>query len=103
MKKKKHKYFVFSPTVMLAHQESITRKPFFGVIQRIVLNEKTCNMSSGFGHEVTYYQGAPCGYSPCLNGGTCFPVLSRFLCHCSSQYIGPLCENSKFLKFIFRH
>lgn len=82
----------------MSNQEMILKKPFSGVIQRIIFNEKTCNLSSGFNQEVTHYQGAPCGYTPCLNGGTCFPVLSRFLCYCSPQHFGPLCENSEYFK-----
>ncbi|VVC30264.1 Concanavalin A-like lectin/glucanase domain,EGF-like, conserved site,Laminin G domain,Follistatin-like, N- [Cinara cedri] len=68
--------------------------PFSGIIQRIILNEKACNLSSGFSRDVSRYRGAPCGYTPCLNGGTCFPVLSRFLCHCGPQHSGPLCEDT---------
>lgn len=94
-------YFIYRPTV-LPYQESIALKPFSGVVQRIILNEKTCNLSSGFNQDVTHYQGAPCGYTPCLNGGTCFPVLSRFLCHCSPQHFGPLCENSKRFKLVLK-
>jgi len=82
-------------------QESIADKPFNGIVQRVILNEKTCNLSSGLSQEVTPYRGAPCGYAPCLNGGTCFPVLSRFLCHCGAQHFGPLCEHSKLLFRLF--
>lgn len=82
---------------MMLNQESIFNKPFSGIVQRITINEKACNLSSGFNQAVTHYRGPPCGYTPCLNGGTCFPVLSRFLCHCSPQHFGPLCEHSKYL------
>lgn len=89
----------FSPAILL-NQESLADKPFNGIVQRIILNEKTCNLSSGLSHEVVPYRGAPCGYAPCLNGGTCFPVLSRFLCHCGPQHFGPLCEHSECISTI---
>ncbi|XP_008185835.2 agrin [Acyrthosiphon pisum] len=82
------------PDTIMLGQESIADKPFNGIVQRVILNEKTCNLSSGLSQEVTPYRGAPCGYDPCLNGGTCFPVLSRFLCHCGAQHFGPLCEHT---------
>ncbi|XP_050532357.1 agrin-like [Daktulosphaira vitifoliae] len=81
------------PTVQL-NQESSVIPPFTGAIQRIVLNEKACNLSSGYSQGIEHYRGAPCGYTPCLNGGTCFPVLSRFLCHCGPRHYGPLCEHT---------
>ncbi|XP_050436691.1 agrin-like [Adelges cooleyi] len=81
------------PTIQL-NQEPSAIQPFSGAIQRIVLNEKACNLSSGYSQGTTHYRGAPCGYDPCLNGGTCFPVLSRFLCHCGPRHFGPLCEHT---------
>lgn len=89
-------YVIYSSSVTLSH-DSIDDKPFSGVVQRIILNEKPCNLSSGLSQEVARYRGAPCGYTPCLNGGTCFPVLSRFLCHCGPRHFGALCEHSTYL------
>lgn len=84
---------LFRPTVTL-NPEPI--RPFSGIVQRIIINERACNLSSGINQDVSRYRGAPCGYAPCLNGGTCFPVLSRFLCHCGPRHSGPLCEHSKY-------
>ena len=34
----------------------------------------------------------PCDPNPCLNGGTCSPVLDSFACSCIGGYTGELCE-----------
>jgi cubilin len=36
---------------------------------------------------------SPCASGPCLNGGTCIPLATSFVCNCPLGYSGFMCQN----------
>ena len=45
--------------------------------------------------KITRYIGAPCGGSPCKNGGRCLPRLTSYVCRCTSSYTGRYCHKKR--------
>ncbi|XP_043189598.1 agrin-like [Amphibalanus amphitrite] len=45
-----------------------------------------------FSSKITRYIGAPCGGSPCKNGGRCLPRLANYICQCTKSYTGRHCH-----------
>ncbi|XP_028312279.1 pikachurin [Gouania willdenowi] len=68
-------------------------KPFTGVIQRLVLNDRTMPITSGSVGGVNVVNSAhPCVESPCANGGTCRPKWDGYECDCPLGYDGRHCQ-----------
>ena len=38
-----------------------------------------------------------CVSNPCLNGGTCHDGVNSFTCTCTLGYIGPTCNQSRYI------
>ncbi|XP_064642356.1 agrin-like isoform X19 [Lineus longissimus] len=68
-----------------------------GAIQRLYINgrhiENLPKVASDM-ERVTAYLGPPCDNNPCLNSGTCLPVLSQVKCKCPMTHGGKYCETA---------
>ncbi|KAK5603998.1 hypothetical protein CRENBAI_024714 [Crenichthys baileyi] len=68
-------------------------KPFTGVIQKLVLNDRTMPITVGSAGGVNIANSAhPCVESPCANGGTCRPKWDDYECDCPLGYDGRHCQ-----------
>ncbi|XP_073973798.1 agrin-like isoform X3 [Rhodnius prolixus] len=68
---------------------------FSGVIQRLEVNGHRLTLAAiSQGQEVSLYRKGACydDGNPCLNNGTCLPVLDTFKCVCSHKTTGETCE-----------
>ncbi|KAM9360430.1 pikachurin isoform 2-T2 [Symphorus nematophorus] len=68
-------------------------KPFTGVIQKLILNDRTIPITTGSAGGVNVANSAhPCVESPCANGGTCRPKWDNYECDCPLGYDGRHCQ-----------
>ncbi|XP_037076211.1 agrin-like [Pollicipes pollicipes] len=66
-----------------------------GAVQAIGINGallRDLMAKATFSSKVTRYIGAPCGGSPCKNGGRCVPELGDYSCLCSRGFTGRHCH-----------
>ncbi|TMS03660.1 Pikachurin [Larimichthys crocea] len=62
-------------------------KPFTGIIQKLILNDRTMPITTGSAGGVNVANSAhPCVESPCANGGTCRPKWDTYECDCPLGY-----------------
>uniref|UniRef100_A0A3Q3GWU5 EGF like, fibronectin type III and laminin G domains n=1 Tax=Kryptolebias marmoratus TaxID=37003 RepID=A0A3Q3GWU5_KRYMA len=70
-------------------------KPFTGVIQKLILNDRTMLITTGSAGGVNVQNSAhPCVESPCANGGTCRPKWDGYDCDCPLGYDGRHCQKA---------
>ncbi|KAM4745930.1 pikachurin isoform 3-T3 [Anableps anableps] len=68
-------------------------KPFTGIIQKLILNDRTLPITAGSASGVNIANSAhPCVESPCANGGTCRPKWDDYECDCPLGYDGRHCQ-----------
>ncbi|XP_073322873.1 pikachurin isoform X2 [Pagrus major] len=68
-------------------------KPFTGIIQKLILNDRTIPITSGSASGVNVANSAhPCVESPCANGGSCRPKWDGYECDCPLGYDGRHCQ-----------
>ncbi|XP_037536294.1 pikachurin [Nematolebias whitei] len=68
-------------------------KPFTGVIQKLILNDRTIPITTSSARGVNVQNSAhPCVESPCANGGTCRPKWDGYECDCPLGYDGRHCQ-----------
>ncbi|CAJ1068912.1 pikachurin isoform X2 [Xyrichtys novacula] len=71
------------------------KKPFTGVIQKLILNDRTIPITSGSAGGVNVANSEhPCVESPCANGGTCRPKWDTYECDCPLGYDGRHCQKA---------
>ncbi|XP_075875680.1 pikachurin isoform X2 [Nelusetta ayraudi] len=71
------------------------KKPFTGIIQKLVLNDRTIPITTGSAGGVNVANSAhPCVESPCANGGTCRPKWDSYECDCPLGYDGRHCQKA---------
>uniref|UniRef100_A0A8D3DE99 Pikachurin n=1 Tax=Scophthalmus maximus TaxID=52904 RepID=A0A8D3DE99_SCOMX len=70
-------------------------KPFTGIIQKLILNDRTIPVTTGSAGGVNVANSAhPCVESPCANGGTCRPKWDGYECDCPLGYDGRHCQKA---------
>uniref|UniRef100_H2LLL0 EGF like, fibronectin type III and laminin G domains n=1 Tax=Oryzias latipes TaxID=8090 RepID=H2LLL0_ORYLA len=70
-------------------------KPFTGIIQKLILNDRTISITAGSAGGVNVINSAhPCVDSPCANGGTCRPKWDGYECDCPLGYDGRHCQKA---------
>uniref|UniRef100_A0A3Q2QS34 EGF like, fibronectin type III and laminin G domains n=1 Tax=Fundulus heteroclitus TaxID=8078 RepID=A0A3Q2QS34_FUNHE len=70
-------------------------KPFTGIIQKLILNDRTMPIAVGSAGGVNIANSAhPCVESPCANGGTCRPKWDDYECDCPLGYDGRHCQKA---------
>uniref|UniRef100_A0A8C2W8S6 EGF like, fibronectin type III and laminin G domains n=1 Tax=Cyclopterus lumpus TaxID=8103 RepID=A0A8C2W8S6_CYCLU len=70
-------------------------KPFTGIIQKLILNDRTIPITTGSAGGVNVANSAhPCVESPCANGGTCRPKWDSYECDCPLGYDGRHCQKA---------
>ncbi|RVE68136.1 hypothetical protein OJAV_G00088770 [Oryzias javanicus] len=68
-------------------------KPFTGIIQKLILNDRSISITAGTAGGVNVINSAhPCVDSPCANGGTCRPKWDGYECDCPLGYDGRHCQ-----------
>nr|XP_040052348.1 pikachurin isoform X1 [Gasterosteus aculeatus aculeatus] len=68
-------------------------KPFTGIIQKLILNDRTVPITTGSAGGFNLANSAhPCVESPCANGGTCRPKWDSYECDCPLGYDGRHCQ-----------
>ncbi|XP_008416718.1 pikachurin isoform X2 [Poecilia reticulata] len=68
-------------------------KPFTGIIQKLILNDRTMPITAGSAGGVNIANSAhPCVENPCANGGTCRPKWDDYECDCPLGYDGRHCQ-----------
>ncbi|XP_010780370.1 pikachurin [Notothenia coriiceps] len=68
-------------------------KPFTGIIQKLILNDRTIPIITGSAGGVNVANSAhPCVESPCANGGSCRPKWDGYECDCPLGYDGKHCQ-----------
>nr|XP_020458181.1 pikachurin isoform X2 [Monopterus albus] len=71
------------------------KKPFTGIIQKLILNDRTIPITTGSAGGVNVANSAhPCVESPCTNGGTCKPKWDGYECDCPLGYDGRHCQKA---------
>ncbi|XP_074526385.1 pikachurin isoform X3 [Halichoeres trimaculatus] len=71
------------------------KKPFTGIIQKLILNDRTIPITSGSAGGINVANSAhPCVESPCANGGTCRPKWDTYECDCPLGYDGRHCQKA---------
>uniref|UniRef100_A0A3Q1CBW5 EGF like, fibronectin type III and laminin G domains n=1 Tax=Amphiprion ocellaris TaxID=80972 RepID=A0A3Q1CBW5_AMPOC len=69
------------------------KKPFTGIIQKLILNDRTIPITTGSAGGVNVANSVhPCVESPCANGGTCRPKWDGYECDCPLGYDGRHCQ-----------
>ncbi|XP_068594933.1 pikachurin [Brachionichthys hirsutus] len=69
------------------------KKPFTGIVQKLILNDRTIPITNGFASGINVANSAhPCVQSPCANGGTCRPKWDSYECDCPLGYDGRHCQ-----------
>ncbi|KAF3851144.1 hypothetical protein F7725_012916 [Dissostichus mawsoni] len=70
-------------------------KPFTGIIQKLILNDRTIPIITGSAGGVNVANSAhPCVESPCANGGSCRPKWDGYECDCPLGYDGRHCQKA---------
>ncbi|XP_034452434.1 pikachurin isoform X2 [Hippoglossus hippoglossus] len=70
-------------------------KPFSGIIQKLILNDRTIPITTATAGGVNVANSAhPCVESPCANGGTCRPKWDGYECDCPLGYDGRHCQKA---------
>ncbi|XP_041855691.1 pikachurin isoform X2 [Melanotaenia boesemani] len=70
-------------------------KPFTGVIQKLILNDRTIPITTSTAAGVNVANSAhPCVESPCANGGTCRAKWDGYECDCPLGYDGRHCQKA---------
>ncbi|KAJ0067959.1 hypothetical protein NL108_012678, partial [Boleophthalmus pectinirostris] len=70
-------------------------RPFTGIIQKLVLNDRPLPITSGSAGGVNVANSDhPCVDSPCANGGTCRPKWDSYECDCPLGYDGRHCQKA---------
>uniref|UniRef100_A0A4W6GBA9 EGF like, fibronectin type III and laminin G domains n=1 Tax=Lates calcarifer TaxID=8187 RepID=A0A4W6GBA9_LATCA len=70
-------------------------KPYTGIIQKLILNDRTIPITTGSAGGVNVANSAhPCVESPCANGGTCRPKWDGYECDCPLGYDGRHCQKA---------
>uniref|UniRef100_A0A3Q4BDR2 Uncharacterized protein n=1 Tax=Mola mola TaxID=94237 RepID=A0A3Q4BDR2_MOLML len=70
-------------------------KPFTGIIQKLILNDRNIPITTGSAGGVNVANSAhPCVESPCANGGTCRPRWDGYECDCPLGYDGKHCQKA---------
>ncbi|KAM6931151.1 pikachurin isoform 2-T2 [Xenentodon cancila] len=70
-------------------------KPFTGIIQKMILNDRTLLITVGSAAGINVANSAhPCVESPCANGGTCRPKWDGYECDCPLGYDGRHCQKA---------
>ncbi|XP_056274944.1 pikachurin isoform X2 [Pseudoliparis swirei] len=70
-------------------------KPFTGIIQKLILNDRTIPITTGSAGGVNVANSAhPCVEGPCANGGTCRPKWDSYDCDCPLGYDGRHCQKA---------
>uniref|UniRef100_A0A096MFM1 EGF like, fibronectin type III and laminin G domains n=1 Tax=Poecilia formosa TaxID=48698 RepID=A0A096MFM1_POEFO len=68
-------------------------KPFTGIIQKLILNDRAMPITAGSAGGVNIANSAhPCVENPCANGGTCRPKWDDYECDCPLGYDGRHCQ-----------
>ncbi|KAK9522827.1 hypothetical protein VZT92_019269 [Zoarces viviparus] len=68
-------------------------KPFTGIIQKLILNDRTIPIRTGSAGGVNVANSAhPCVESPCANRGSCRPKWDSYECDCPLGYDGRHCQ-----------
>ncbi|KAM9393601.1 pikachurin [Pholidichthys leucotaenia] len=68
-------------------------KPFTGIIQKLILNDRTIPIRSGSAGGINVANSDhPCVDNPCANGGTCRPKFDDYECDCPLGYDGKHCQ-----------
>ncbi|XP_005722120.1 pikachurin isoform X1 [Pundamilia nyererei] len=68
-------------------------KPFTGIIQKLILNDRTIPITTATAGGVNVANSAhPCVESPCANGGSCRPKWDEYECDCPLGYDGRHCQ-----------
>uniref|UniRef100_A0A3B4ZVM0 EGF like, fibronectin type III and laminin G domains n=1 Tax=Stegastes partitus TaxID=144197 RepID=A0A3B4ZVM0_9TELE len=71
------------------------KKPFTGIIQKLILNDRTIPITTGSAGGVNIANSVhPCVESPCANGGTCRPKWDGYECDCPLGYDGRHCQKA---------
>uniref|UniRef100_A0AAQ5YQR5 EGF like, fibronectin type III and laminin G domains n=1 Tax=Amphiprion ocellaris TaxID=80972 RepID=A0AAQ5YQR5_AMPOC len=71
------------------------KKPFTGIIQKLILNDRTIPITTGSAGGVNVANSVhPCVESPCANGGTCRPKWDGYECDCPLGYDGRHCQKA---------
>ncbi|XP_029685407.1 pikachurin-like [Takifugu rubripes] len=69
------------------------KKPFTGIIQKLILNDRTIPITVGSAGGINVMNSVhPCVKSPCANGGTCRPKWDGYECDCPLGYDGKHCQ-----------
>uniref|UniRef100_A0A3B3TKK0 EGF like, fibronectin type III and laminin G domains n=1 Tax=Poecilia latipinna TaxID=48699 RepID=A0A3B3TKK0_9TELE len=70
-------------------------KPFTGIIQKLILNDRAMPITAGSAGGVNIANSAhPCVENPCANGGTCRPKWDDYECDCPLGYDGRHCQKA---------
>uniref|UniRef100_A0A3B4G1W1 EGF like, fibronectin type III and laminin G domains n=1 Tax=Pundamilia nyererei TaxID=303518 RepID=A0A3B4G1W1_9CICH len=70
-------------------------KPFTGIIQKLILNDRTIPITTATAGGVNVANSAhPCVESPCANGGSCRPKWDEYECDCPLGYDGRHCQKA---------
>uniref|UniRef100_A0A3Q4GWL1 EGF like, fibronectin type III and laminin G domains n=1 Tax=Neolamprologus brichardi TaxID=32507 RepID=A0A3Q4GWL1_NEOBR len=70
-------------------------KPFTGIIQKLILNDRTIPITTATAGGVNVANSAhPCVESPCANGGSCRPKWDGYECDCPLGYDGRHCQKA---------
>uniref|UniRef100_A0A3P8QGE7 EGF like, fibronectin type III and laminin G domains n=1 Tax=Astatotilapia calliptera TaxID=8154 RepID=A0A3P8QGE7_ASTCA len=70
-------------------------KPFTGIIQKLILNDRTIPITTATAGGVNVANSAhPCVKSPCANGGSCRPKWDEYECDCPLGYDGRHCQKA---------
>uniref|UniRef100_A0A674PAA4 EGF like, fibronectin type III and laminin G domains n=1 Tax=Takifugu rubripes TaxID=31033 RepID=A0A674PAA4_TAKRU len=71
------------------------KKPFTGIIQKLILNDRTIPITVGSAGGINVMNSVhPCVKSPCANGGTCRPKWDGYECDCPLGYDGKHCQKA---------
>ncbi|CAG08411.1 unnamed protein product, partial [Tetraodon nigroviridis] len=70
-------------------------KPFTGIIQKLILNDRTIPITVGPASGINVANSEhPCVENPCANGGSCRPKWDSYECDCPLGYDGKHCQKA---------